>query len=1125
MKRVRIFFQIILVHLVLLFAVGPVLSQEISFNRVPPPEEKPWPWILGMTQDKEGFMWFAGTDGLYRYDGSRISFYRHEPSNSNSISSNRLTSIYADKSGIIWIGSFRGLDRFDPATGNYTHYRYKEKDPASLSNDTVITILEDHEGFLWIGTAEGLNRLDKRTEKFTRFQYQPHDPESLSNNSVNVIYEDKQGVLWIGTGDNFAKNNIISKEGGLNRMDKKTGRFKRFLYDPEDSSSLIDNRVGAIFEDSHGTFWVGTAGDGLHTMDRTSGNFERHRYDPSRPDQLSRPPVNTSFSLADDIIMFITEDANGAIWIGTLMQGLTRYDIKTKKISNYYSDLKQQGGFNDQSGWCAFTSREGVLWISTWQRNIFRVDPLHTNIPHYDVPGPVDAFHEGSNGVLWIASGAWLANISADKQIRNINIIDSFSNIIAIRKGPENKIWLAARGGLFLFDTRTRKLSRYQHDSKDTGSLISDAVLVLCENKAGKLWVGTEEGLDQLDPETGKFIHFRGDLNTLGNLRIINIYQLLEDRQERLWIGTWGFGVIRLDPKTGKFKHYLRGSHISGIFRDSDDALWVGAQDGLYRFDPGSETFLAFTDPQTGKIITKVLSIVEDDQKYLWILTHSFLIRLSPRRDTLKIYGKSFGIKQSKRSEFINAIKTREGEIFFGDEQGGFYAFFPDKLKSNDFPPQISFTNFWLGEESMLSTKDGSLNASLGIAKELRLNHNQDVFSVDYAVMHYSSPENNQHFFKLENYDKNWRQGGTDLRAYYFNVPPGRYVFRIKAASHTGVWAEKNITIIIDPPWWRTWWAYSIYGLFLIGILYALYLFQKNRLIRREQEKAKAKELEHAKEIEKAYKELEKTLTDLRTTQQQLIQSEKMASLGELTAGIAHEIQNPLNFVNNFSEVNKELLVEMKEEMDKGNVDEAKTIANDVIENQERINHHGKRADAIVKGMLQHSRSSSGVKEPTDINALADEYLRLAYHGLRAKDKSFNATMKTDFDESIGNINIIPQDIGRVILNLITNSFYAVTEKKKQASDGYDPVVSVSTKKSKDKVEIKIKDNGNGIPQKVLDKIFQPFFTTKPTGQGTGLGLSLSYDIVKAHAGEIKVETKEGEGSEFIIRLPMKENV
>jgi signal transduction histidine kinase len=278
------------------------------------------------------------------------------------------------------------------------------------------------------------------------------------------------------------------------------------------------------------------------------------------------------------------------------------------------------------------------------------------------------------------------------------------------------------------------------------------------------------------------------------------------------------------------------------------------------------------------------------------------------------------------------------------------------------------------------------------------------------------------------------------------------------------------------------------------------------------------------KAIEETNTALSKSLEDLKAAQQQLIQSEKMASLGELTTGIAHEIQNPLNFVNNFSEVSKELLEEMNAELAVGNIDDAKDIAADVIQNLGKILHHGKRADGIVKSMLQHSRTSSGQKEPADINALADEYLRLAYHGLRTKDKSFNASFKTDFDETIGNISIIPQDIGRVILNLITNAFYAVDEKKKSASAGYrdgnyEPTIFVTTRKEGDKVLISVQDNGKGIPQNIMDKIFQPFFTTKPTGQGTGLGLSLAYDIVKAHGGNLTVSTEEGNGSTFKIEL------
>jgi signal transduction histidine kinase len=273
--------------------------------------------------------------------------------------------------------------------------------------------------------------------------------------------------------------------------------------------------------------------------------------------------------------------------------------------------------------------------------------------------------------------------------------------------------------------------------------------------------------------------------------------------------------------------------------------------------------------------------------------------------------------------------------------------------------------------------------------------------------------------------------------------------------------------------------------------------------------------------LEAAKQQVDKALVELKQTQQQLVQSEKMASLGELTAGIAHEIQNPLNFVNNFSEVSTELVKEMVEEAEKGNSEEVKAIAFDVAQNLEKINHHGKRAADIVKGMLQHSRTSSGQKELTNINELADEYLRLAYHGLRAKDKSFNARFETNLDPTLPKLNVIPQDIGRVLLNLINNAFYAVTLRHSKGDNSYQPTVWVSTKYLGDKIEISVKDNGNGIPDSIKEKIFQPFFTTKPTGQGTGLGLSLSYDIVKTHGGELKVETKEGVESVFVIQLPI----
>jgi signal transduction histidine kinase len=349
-------------------------------------------------------------------------------------------------------------------------------------------------------------------------------------------------------------------------------------------------------------------------------------------------------------------------------------------------------------------------------------------------------------------------------------------------------------------------------------------------------------------------------------------------------------------------------------------------------------------------------------------------------------------------------------------------------------------------------------------------------------------------------------------------LPPGDYVFHLKVANSSGVWNESgaSVAFTITPPWWLTWWAYMLYGIFFIVLVVLIDRFQRKRLLEKEHALAKEKELAHAREIEKAF-------NTLKTTQIQLIQSEKMASLGELTAGIAHEIQNPLNFVNNFSEVSLELIDEMQEEMNKGDASEANAIAADIKQNLEKINYHGKRADSIVKGMLQHSRSGNNVKEPTNINKLADEYLRLAYHGLRAKDKSFNADLVTDFDENLPKINVLTQEIGRVLLNLFTNAFYATHQRQKKSGEEYKPMVSVKTALKDKGIEIIVKDNGIGIPEAIKDKIMQPFFTTKPSGEGTGLGLSLSYDIVvKGHGGTITIDSQENDYTAFTIFLPIE---
>ena len=570
-------------------------------------------------------------------------------------------------------------------------------------------------------------------------------------------------------------------------------------------------------------------------------------------------------------------------------------------------------------------------------------------------------------------------------------------------------------------------------------------------------------------------------------------------------------GISRLNTHTNHFSYYLNGVSIFSLFRDSEGAIWAGTEKGLYRYNRETDSFLSFFDPQSGLREVGVFNIIEDDYKNLWMLSASSFVKLNADRTRYFIFGRKYGIKTE--SLFFGGLsKTTKGEILIGNSIG-FYTFHINDLAAENKPLKIFFSDFFINNSQIFPENEGILKKPIEETSEIALKFNQNSISFHISVLDFRDPEANRVYAMLENFDNTWRESTGDKGATFINVPPGKYVFRVKANNIDGVMAEKSIQIIISPPWWKTWWAYSIYGLLLLTAIIGVHRLQKQRTIRIERQKAQVKELVQAKEIEQAY-------TELKATQTQLIQSEKMASLGELTAGIAHEIQNPLNFVNNFSEVNKELVGEMKEELDKGNLSEAKAIAENIETNEDKIILHGKRADSIVKGMLQHSRTSSGVKEPSDLNALADEYLRLSYHGLRAKDKSFNANLQTDYDKNMGKINIIPQDIGRVLLNLYNNAFYAVADKKRRQPFGYEPTVSVSTRMINEKVEIRVADNGNGIPSNLLDKIFQPFFTTKPTGQGTGLGLSLSYDIIRAHGGELKVDSKEGEGVEFVVMIP-----
>jgi ligand-binding sensor domain-containing protein/signal transduction histidine kinase len=1106
----------------LLLLVGnlTIIAQDslLKFHRLEGNNGEPLGNITGITQDRHGYMWLSGQQAqcLYRYDGNRILTFRHDSLNANSLGGTNLETVYADATGTIWIGFFNGgLDRYDPATNTFTHYFHNPNDDGTISPGMVNVILQDQKGIVWVGTANGLDRLDERTGKFIHYRSKPTDSSTLSSNVVRSLYQDRSGVLWVGTG--FPFDITKPADGGLNRMEPD-GSFTRFIHDPSNPHSLINNKVRSIFEDSRGTFWVGTGGDGLHTMNRATGKFERHTYSASNHSKLSRPPFRPENWF--DHITFIKEDGSGQIWIGTFSAGMNRYNPVTKKITHF----EASNGFPDRSSWMAYKSNDGVLWISAGEadRNLYRFDPFIKPIKTIQTPRKPISFLEDKQGVLWVGvleTGLFQydENKKLIRQFRKDtgNKFSILNNTVqSIFENEKDSFWLGTTEGIVAFSKSNYRFTRFNYNLDRDGKpkYGFNEINQIIKDKNGLTWIASSGGLLVFDHKRETARRFLPDSADAGSINSTRISCLLEDRTGEIWVGTYGGqGINRLDKKRSSFRHYVINQNVTCLLEDSHGIIWAGTEKGLYRYDKSTDQFVVFFDEEVNLSSAVVNGIIEDDSSELWLSTQSAIVRIDADRKNSLIYEKKFGIRPNSLLG-SKIYKTSKGEIVVG-HSNGFYYFTPAELHLSKIPSWIIITDLFVNKERVLAGGN-ILHKPIEEADTITLEHKQNNLSLLFASTDFRDPESNKFYTKLEGYDNIWRQATGSKIAFFVNIPAGAYVFKVKVFNSDGVSTEKSVHIHIKPQWWKTNWAYVLYVLLFVTFMSTLYHYLKRRAIRIERQKSDYKELLQTREIAKAY-------AQLKATQAQLIHSEKMASLGELTAGIAHEIQNPLNFVNNFSEVNKELLLEIREEISKGNFKEVSSLAKEVEDNQDKINEHGKRAESIVKGMLLHSRRSSGQKELHDINKQADEYLRLSYHGFRAKNKDFNVAIEKDYDPSVGCINIIPQDIGRVLLNLFNNAFYAVNEKNARQQQGYEPTVAVTTKRTSETIMISIKDNGNGIPERVIDKIFQPFFTTKPTGQGTGLGLSLAYDIIKVHGGEIKVNSIEGAFTEFVVILPV----
>ncbi|MCU0368701.1 MAG: ATP-binding protein [Cyclobacteriaceae bacterium] len=1001
---------------------------------------------------------------------------------------NNWNSILPDPQGNIWIANnFRGILKFDGISDRFTEIEIAGKMIMRTHgwNITMTQFMIDRSGIFWFGSREaGLVKYDPVNKPFQYLAHDENNPKSISAGGAFGILASKvkPGITYVGT-----------RGGGVNIYDPKKQTFEKIAFKVE--GDMFGGSARSIAEDPDGSLWLGTWGDGLIKLDNNYKEVNRYKYDSTNANTISNNQVRV-----------IKPDGKGNLWIGT-NSGLNILDTKTNTFKRVASKQFRQ--------YPTELVNELENLISTDQK----VAAIEKVTDNQNISVPLEIKQAGNYWIMTVgeifglerADFGWIQNAAKD----TIWIMGTFDETRHAGGNVKNRIEIgsvALQPGTYTLNYHSddsHSYNKWNETPPTQTSLYGVAVIKPQEEIQFNSFETT------VVPEQEELIIDGVNINDI------------EVTDKYIWVAAAGSGLNRIDPATNSVKNYtndpndnnsLSHNNILDIQQDSKGMMWFATPEGINKFNPATETFTRYTESD-GLPTNLTAGIVEGDDGEMWIATQNGLSQMVTNENLNKATFINYNSTDGLGTDvFLSLTNTRasDGRFYFGGEHG-LTTF--SSITSNKTPPAIIISNLFISNKSVFDMQEKSpLTESLLDTKTISLSFDQNSLSFEFAALHYANPKKNQYAHMLKGYDQDWIYDNRNFAA-YTNLAPGTYEFKVRASNAYGIWNEEGLTleIVILPPWWRTLWAYALYAL-----VFGLVVFSTDRIMRRriklkERERSREKELKQAKEIEKAY-------TELKATQSQLIQSEKMASLGELTAGIAHEIQNPLNFVNNFAEVNSELIAEMKEEITKGNLEEVKSIADNIDENEKKIIFHGKRADGIVKGMLQHSRSSNGMKEHTDINVLADEYLRLAYHGLRAKDKSFNATMKTDFDNTIEKINVLPQDIGRVILNLITNAFYAVTDKKKHLTathaTNFEPTVTVSTRNLGDKVEIRVKDNGNGIPQRALDKIFQPFFTTKPAGEGTGLGLSMSYDIVtKSHNGEIKVETKEGEGTEFIVVL------
>ena len=1109
-------------------------ADDVDFRHLTVEQGLPTPAVAAVAQDALGFVWVGTLDGLVRWDGADLREFRRAAADSASLPSNAVSVLAPGRGGDVWVGTVDGLalyrartERFEPVDG--------------LPSGDVLALEPDGAGGAWVGTGAGLTHVAASGAV--------DGPVLLADDAVEAVWRDKDGDLWIGTGT------------ALVRFDAETGRLRSFR--PEGGGSFA---VTAVAQGERGGLLVGTAGTGLFTFSPRSGGFA---------------PVDLGSGIEAQLVTSLHADAEGAVWVGTLGGGLRRL-TPGESPAVYVPVADDPGSLGDDQITDLMEDRQGVLWVATYSgldrfdraRGTavrLRHDPDDVqSLPSDDVRAVLQA----SDGTLYVGTDLALSRSDDGRRFAHTTLsvpgAQSRVPVQALYEDRDGTVWAGTGGGgLYRVTPEGAELATGLGRPLDVTSLVED--------EAGRFWIGTlSRGLGLYDRASGQVQFFQGEPGRPGALASSEV-RALAAADGAVWAGTAG-GLCRLDrPAAGAFTCFPAGEGPDALADDAvralhardDGTLYVGTRGGLHALDTDDPAagFTRYTTDDSDLPGDDVLGIVEDGAGFLWLSTNGGLVRFEPVTET---FSRRLGSGAGAERTLTGATaRGRGGRLYFGSESG-LLAFDPRQLEAvNARPPEVVITGVEVAGQPVVPGEGGVLDAAAPVADEITLGPDQDYLTVRYAGLHFSDPSANTYRVRLDGLDDDWRPVGTQREVTYPTLPPGDYTFEVQAANADGVWSDEaaRVGVVVRPPWWRTWWA--LLGALAVAAVAVVQFDRWNRarLLRAERERAerretelraetaeaehrkaqaeaaalkaensrKAAELDRTRDVEAANAQLEAandrleaSLRDLRETQAQLVQSEKLASLGQLTAGIAHEIKNPLNFVNNFADLSVDLADEVGQELEEAGsrpanalLDEIRPLLNDLRDNARRIHEHGQRADRIVRAMLLHSRGGAGERGRVDVNRFIDEYANLAYHGARANDSDFQVALVRDFGDDAGEVEIVPQEFGRVLINLVTNAFHAVAQRAGAAGDGYEPTVTLRTRRRDGGVVVQVEDNGTGMPPETLERIFEPFFTTKPTGEGTGLGLSLAHDIVTGvHGGRMDVESAEGEGTTFTIVLP-----